>query len=116
MASLIGTEIGKYRITERIGRGGMAEVYEGIHTHLDRKVAVKVLHSHLLEGGDFVARFKREAKAVANLRHHLAQRAGGQGSLCRHPGQCCHAAAINRGNDHGQETYIPRPERAAAPE
>ncbi|MFV1949251.1 MAG: protein kinase [Anaerolineales bacterium] len=69
MASLIGKEIGKYRITERIGRGGMAEVYEGIHTHLDRKVAVKVLHSHLLEGGDFVARFKREAKAVANLLH-----------------------------------------------
>jgi len=69
VASLIGKEIGKYRITERIGRGGMAEVYEGIHTHLDRKVAVKVLHSHLLEGGDFVARFKREAKAVANLLH-----------------------------------------------
>lgn len=69
MASLIGKEIGKYRVTERIGRGGMAEVYLGIHTLLDRKVAIKVLHSHLLEGGDFVARFKREAKAVANLRH-----------------------------------------------
>jgi len=69
VASLIGTEIGKYRITERLGQGGMAEVYAGIHTHLDRKVAVKVLHSYLLEGGDFVARFKREAKAVANLRH-----------------------------------------------
>ena len=69
MASLIGKEIGKYRITERIGRGGMAEVYLGIHAHLDRKVAIKVLHSHLLEGGDFVARFKREAKAVASLQH-----------------------------------------------
>ena len=69
MASLIGKEIGKYRITERLGQGGMAEVYAGIHTHLDRKVAIKVLHSYLLEGGDFVARFKREAKAVANLRH-----------------------------------------------
>jgi len=69
VASLIGKEIGKYRITERLGQGGMAEVYAGIHTHLDRKVAVKVLHSYLLEGGDFVARFKREAKAVANLRH-----------------------------------------------
>ena len=69
MASLIGKEIGKYRITERLGQGGMAEVYAGVHTHLDRKVAVKVLHSYLLEGGDFVARFKREAKAVANLRH-----------------------------------------------
>jgi len=69
VASLIGKEIGKYRITERLGQGGMAEVYAGIHTHLDRKVAVKVLHSYLLEGGDFVARFKREAKSVANLRH-----------------------------------------------
>ena len=69
MASLIGKEIGKYRITERLGQGGMAEVYVGIHTHLDKKVAVKVLHSHLLIGGDFVARFKREAKAVANLQH-----------------------------------------------
>lgn len=69
MASLIGKEIGKYRITERLGQGGMAEVYAGVHTHLDRKVAVKVLHSYLLEGGDFVARFKREAKSVANLRH-----------------------------------------------
>jgi serine/threonine protein kinase/tetratricopeptide (TPR) repeat protein len=69
VASLIGKEIGKYRITERLGQGGMAEVYAGIHTHLDRKVAVKVLHSYLLESGDFIARFKREAKAVANLRH-----------------------------------------------
>jgi len=69
VASLIGKEIGKYRITERLGQGGMAEVYAGVHTHLDRKVAVKVLHSYLLEGGDFVARFKREAKSVANLRH-----------------------------------------------
>ena len=69
MASLIGKEIGKYRITERLGQGGMAEVYQGVHTHLDKKVAVKVLHSHLLIGGDFVARFKREAKAVANLQH-----------------------------------------------
>jgi serine/threonine protein kinase len=69
VTSLIGKEIGKYRITERIGRGGMADVYLGIHTHLDRKVAIKVLHSFLLEGGDFIERFKREAKAVASLRH-----------------------------------------------
>jgi serine/threonine protein kinase/tetratricopeptide (TPR) repeat protein len=69
VANLTGEEIGKYRITERIGRGGMAEVYLGVHTHLDRQVAIKVLHGYLLEGGDFLARFKREAKAVANLRH-----------------------------------------------
>lgn len=69
MPSLIGKEIGKYRITERIGRGGMADVYLGVHTHLDRQVAIKVLHGHLSEGGDFIERFKREAKAIANLRH-----------------------------------------------
>lgn len=69
MANLSGKEIGKYRITERIGRGGMAEVYKGVHTHLDRQVAIKVLHGYLLDDGDFLTRFKREAKAVANLRH-----------------------------------------------
>jgi serine/threonine protein kinase len=69
MANLIGKEFGNYRITDRIGSGGMAEVYRGIHTHLDRPVAIKVLHSHLLTSGDFIERFKREAKAVANLRH-----------------------------------------------
>ncbi len=69
MANLSGKEIGNYRITERIGRGGMAEVYLGVHKHLDRQVAIKVLHGHLLDGGDFLTRFKREAKAVANLRH-----------------------------------------------
>jgi serine/threonine protein kinase len=70
MPSLVGKEIGKYRIVERIGRGGMAEVYKGIHTHLERQVAIKVLHNYLLdEGGDFVERFKREAKAIANLQH-----------------------------------------------
>jgi serine/threonine protein kinase/tetratricopeptide (TPR) repeat protein len=69
LATLTGKEIGKYRIEKRIGRGGMAEVYQGVHTNLDRKVAIKVLHGYLAEGGDFIARFKREAKAVANLRH-----------------------------------------------
>lgn len=70
MPTLIGKEIGKYRITKHIGRGGMADVYMGIHTYLERQVAIKVLHSYLLEeGGNFIERFKREAKAVANLRH-----------------------------------------------
>lgn len=69
MASLTGKELGNYRIEKRIGRGGMAEVYQGVHINLDRNVAIKVLHGYLAEGGDFIARFKREAKAVANLRH-----------------------------------------------
>ena len=69
MANLAGKELGKYRIIDRIDRGGMAEVYKGVHTKLDREVAIKVIHGHLLEAGDFLARFEREAKAVASLRH-----------------------------------------------
>ncbi len=69
MANLIGKELGKYCITERIGRGGMAEVYLGVHTLLDRPVAIKVLHGYLTEDISFIERFKREAKSVANLRH-----------------------------------------------
>lgn len=69
MASLSGTELGRYQVLERLGRGGMAEVYKGYHQNLDRHVAIKVLHGYLAEGEDFLARFEREARAVANLRH-----------------------------------------------
>ena len=69
MADLTGKTLGKYRIIERLGRGGMADVYKAFHPRLDRYVAIKVLLTHLAEGEDFLARFEREAKAVAALRH-----------------------------------------------
>jgi serine/threonine protein kinase len=69
MASLTGKTLGKYQITERLGRGGMAEVYKAYHPQLERYAAVKVLHGFLAEGEDFQARFHREAKAIAALRH-----------------------------------------------
>ncbi len=69
MATLVGKTLGNYQIIERVGRGGMAEVYKGYHPKLDRHVAIKVLHGFLAEGVDFLARFEREAKAVASLRH-----------------------------------------------
>jgi len=69
MATLSGKFLGKYEVLERIGRGGMADVYKGRHERLDRIVAIKVLHSYLAEGDDFLARFEREARAVASLRH-----------------------------------------------
>ncbi len=69
MASLTGKTLGKYQITERLGRGGMAEVYKAYHPQLERYAAVKVLHGFLAEGEDFQARFQREAKAIAALRH-----------------------------------------------
>jgi serine/threonine protein kinase len=74
MTSLTGKTLGKYRVIERLGRGGMADVYKAYHPRLDRYVAIKVLHGHLAEGADFLARFEREARAVAALRHpHIVQ-------------------------------------------
>jgi tRNA A-37 threonylcarbamoyl transferase component Bud32 len=69
MADLVGKTLGKYRVIERLGRGGMAEVYKAYHAGLDRYVAVKVMHSHLAEEEDFLGRFEREATVVAKLRH-----------------------------------------------
>jgi len=66
---LIGETLGKYQIIEHLGRGGMAEVYKAYQPSLDRHVAVKVLHSFLADEANFLARFRREAKAVAALRH-----------------------------------------------
>ena len=69
MALEAGKTIGKYVIKERLGRGGMADVYKAYQPGLDRYVAVKVLHSFLAEDEGFIGRFEREAKAVAKLRH-----------------------------------------------
>ncbi len=69
MVSLAGKTLGKYRLIEQLGRGGFASVYKAYQARLDRYVAIKVLHPHLVEGEDFLARFEREAKAVAGLRH-----------------------------------------------
>ena len=71
MAPLLleGQTLGKYRILEPLGRGGMAQVFKAYHPQLDRYVAVKVLRSDLVEDEEFLARFRREARAVAALRH-----------------------------------------------
>ena len=69
MPEWIGKTISKVRIEKYLARGGMAEVYLGTHLTLDRRVAVKVLHSHIEEDPSLLARFQREAKVVAGLRH-----------------------------------------------
>ena len=66
---LIDKTLGKYRIIEHLGRGGMAEVYKAYQPGLDRYVAIKVLHSFLATEADFLTRFQREAKIAAMLRH-----------------------------------------------
>ena len=60
---------GRYRIDTRVARGGMATVYTGFDTRLDRVVAIKVMHSALAEDDEFVERFRREAKSAARLSH-----------------------------------------------
>ena len=65
----IGTEVGQYRIIEKIGAGGMGEVYLAHDTKLDRKVALKFLSFHLSQDETSRARFTREAKAAAKLDH-----------------------------------------------
>jgi len=66
---LEGHTLGKYRILEPLGRGGMAQVFKAYHPQLDRYVAIKILRSDLVEEEEFLARFRREARAVAALRH-----------------------------------------------
>lgn len=66
---LLGTRLGRYELRERLGKGGMAVVYKGWDTNLERPVAIKVLHEYLVEEQDFRARFEREAKVVASLDH-----------------------------------------------
>ncbi len=66
---LTGKTLGSYRVLEALGRGGMAEVYKGYHSLLDRYVAIKVLHAHFMADPQFVERFQREAATVARLRH-----------------------------------------------
>jgi eukaryotic-like serine/threonine-protein kinase len=65
----IGTLSGRYEIGERLGSGGMSNVYRATDRILERTVAVKVLAEHLSDDERFVERFRREALAVAKLIH-----------------------------------------------
>jgi serine/threonine protein kinase len=65
----IGTKLGPYEILSPLGAGGMGEVYKAKDERLGRFVAIKVLPEHLAKNADALARFEREAKAVAALNH-----------------------------------------------
>ena len=60
---------GRYRVRDRIGSGGMADVYEAEDVHLGREVALKLLHRRFSRDDQFVERFRREVSAAARLQH-----------------------------------------------
>jgi len=60
---------GRYRILHRLGAGGMADVWLAEDAHLQRRVALKVLHRRFAQDREFVERFRREAEAAAGLTH-----------------------------------------------
>jgi serine/threonine protein kinase/tetratricopeptide (TPR) repeat protein len=66
---MIGRTLGKYKIIEFLGRGGMAEVYKAYHANLDRYVALKLIKTTIADDPEYLTRFEREAKSAAALRH-----------------------------------------------
>ena len=66
---MIGTQIGNYRIIEKLGEGGMGEVYRAVDVMLERDVALKFLRPELAGQPDLVERFRSEAVVLARLHH-----------------------------------------------
>jgi len=66
---MIGRLVGTYKITEKIGEGGMGEVFRGIDTMLEREVAIKMLRPELSSQPQVVERFRTEAVTLAKLNH-----------------------------------------------
>lgn len=62
-------QLGKYELQERLGQGGMAEVWKARDTQLQRYVAIKLLHANLQADPNFMTRFLHEAQVIASLRH-----------------------------------------------
>lgn len=71
MDPLVGTRLGdRYEIVSVVGRGGMGIVYKARQEQMDKLMAIKMLHSHMVSDSEAVKRFYREAKTVSQVRHH----------------------------------------------
>jgi eukaryotic-like serine/threonine-protein kinase len=75
VSTFVGTSLsGRYRLDAKIGAGGMSTVYRAFDTVLERQVAVKLMHRDIAHNPDQLERFRREARAVAQLNHpHIVQ-------------------------------------------
>src|SRR5436309_13665757 len=70
MSALLGTRLsGRYRLEARVGAGGMSTVYRALDETLQRQVAVKLMNREVATDSDQLERFRREARAVAQLSH-----------------------------------------------
>jgi len=66
---MLGKLLGPYRVLDKLGEGGMGEVYRAADTRLDRIVALKVLPARVSRDPDCRQRFEREARAISTTRH-----------------------------------------------
>jgi serine/threonine-protein kinase len=87
--TMVGETIGsRYELEELVGTGGMSSVFRAHDRMLERNVALKVLHAHFSDDDEYVGRFRREARAVAQLSHpHIV-------------------TVIDRGEDEGREYIV----------
>src|SRR4030095_9752953 len=69
MEDLTGKQFGHYQIVASLGEGGMAAVYKAYQPSMERYVAVKVLPRHMAASDEFLNRFRREARLLAQLQH-----------------------------------------------
>jgi serine/threonine-protein kinase len=69
MSELLGKKLLNYRVEKLLGQGGMGEVYLGVHTEIERKVAIKVISPHLAQDERIRERFRREALILSKLNH-----------------------------------------------
>src|SRR6478736_6444963 len=68
-AMMIGKTLGPYQVLDKLGQGGMGEVYRAKDPRLDRLVAIKVLPATLAGDAEFRERFEREARTISQLSH-----------------------------------------------
>ena len=84
---MLNTTLAHYKITAKLGQGGMGEVYRATDTKLGREVAIKVLPEALADDAERLARFQREAELLAALNHpniaaiHGLEESGGSKAL-----------------------------------